>query len=131
MFASKASSAQVESEEVIVAVVAGTAADSELEGLRELHGLLSIAVNDQFAADERDNAIVEAGLRIKSDDVVLDAGQLAQLLEDAGSAKELLALVGHHGVVGVETGEGSAVAVEGSVVVLHELLGDLLEIHLF
>lgn len=65
------SSCEVESEKVVVAVVAGGTTGHQLENLREVQGLSHISVNDKLAAHERDNSIVDRGLRIKSGNFVL------------------------------------------------------------
>ena len=75
-------SAVVESEKIVVAVVAGRATNNKMECLSKLEWLLDISVNDKVSADERDDAVVESWLSIKSDNLVLNAGHTNKFLHD-------------------------------------------------
>jgi hypothetical protein len=58
--------------------------------------LLNVAINDQIPTDKRDDAIIEAGLSVKSDNLVLNAGHFLEFTHDSLDSKELFSLVGHH-----------------------------------
>ena len=89
-------SAVVESEKIVVAVVASWTANNKMEGLSKLEWLLDVSVDDEVTTDERDDAIVESWLSIKSDNLVLDARHANKFLHDLLHAKELLAFVAQH-----------------------------------
>jgi hypothetical protein len=61
-----------------VAVVACGPTDDKVESLGELHGLFSVAINDEVSTDKRDDAIVESWLSVEGNDLVLDAGHGSQ-----------------------------------------------------
>jgi hypothetical protein len=67
-----------------------------LECLGELKWLLNVAINNQITTDKRDDAIIEAGLSVKSDNLVLNAGHFLEFTHDSLDSKELFSLVGHH-----------------------------------
>ena len=115
-------SAVVESEEVVVAVVASRATNNEVESLGKLHGLFGVAIDDEVSTNKRDDAIVESWLSIEGNNLVLDAGHASQLDHDGLHSQELFSLVGKHRHISVEGLESRSVRVERVVVVLDELL---------
>ena len=123
-------SAVVKSEKIVVAVVAGRTANNKMEGLGKLEGLLDISVDDKVATDERDDAVVESWLSIKSDNLVLNAGHRNKFFHDWLHAKELLAFIAEHWHLCVKSLECWPVCVESLVVVFNKLLADLFERHL-
>ena len=114
-------SAVVESEEVVVAVVASRATNNEVESLGKLHGLFGVAIDDEVSTDKRDDAIIDSWLSIEGNNLVLDAGHASQLDHYGLHSQELFSLVGKHRHVGVKSLERSAVRVKRVVVVLDKL----------
>ena len=98
----RASSAVVESKEIVVAVVSCGTAHYQVECLGELHWLLHVAIDDKVTTDKRDDAIVESWLSVEGDDLVLDAGHAREFAHNVLHAEELFALVGQHRHFGVE-----------------------------
>lgn len=79
-----------------MAVIASRTANCKLECLGKLYWLRYVAINDQITTDKRDDAIIEAGLSVEGDNLVLDAGHILEFSHDGLNSKELFSLVGHH-----------------------------------
>jgi hypothetical protein len=102
----------------------------ELEGLGEVHGVL-LLVDEKSASDEdNDTSLVVGGLSIESRDLVLDLleRKADKLLSDSLGAENGSGLKCEHGVRSVESSQTLAIRVEGVVVELDELLGDVLKV---
>ena len=112
-----------------MAVVACWTANCKLECLGELKWLLNVAINDQITTDKRDDAIIEAGLSVKGDNLVLNAGHFLEFTHDGLDSKELFSLVGHHWLLSVEDGKAQTVRIKCCVVVLDKLFANLIKRH--
>ena len=123
------SSTDVQSEDLIVDIVALLSTLHEKECLRELERRLGVAVDEEAARDEHENAIAGRGL-IVSCCVRRVVGQVwkpAELLPDLLYSHELFAFVGQHAFVSVEFRKRVPVRRQGCVVVRDKLGADVLE----
>ena len=123
------SSTDVQSEDLVVDIVALLSTLHEKECLRELERRLGVAVDEEAARDEHENAIAGRGL-IVSCCVRRVVGQVwkpAELLPDLLYSHELFAFVGQHAFVSVEFRKRVPVRRQGCVVVRDKLGADLLE----
>ena len=100
----------------------------EEEGLSEAHGVASL--DAEAGVDHHKDAIVHARLEVEhcSLGINSEAGETAKLAHDLLGSHKLLSLVGHQGLVSVESCKVGAVAHHCSVIVLNELLSNILEI---
>ena len=101
----------------------------EKECLRELERRLSVAVDEEAARDEHENAIAGRGLIVSCcvRRVVGQVWKSAELLRDLLYPHELFAFVGQHAFVSVEFCKRIPVRGQGCVIVRDELGADVLE----
>ena len=119
-------SVKTQSEDVVVHIVAISTSLGEIEYLGEVHGWTPI--DGELTHNKCNDSIVQGWLIICSCDLMLDVGQATELLTNALDSHELLALISHHRLVSVETGQAISVSVKCGKVVLHKLLSNSCEI---
>ena len=123
------SSTDVQSEDLVVDIVALLSTLHEKECLRELERRLGVAVDEEAARDEHENAIAGRGLIVSCcvRRVVGQVWKSAELLPDLLYPHKLFAFVGQHAFVSVEFRKRVPVRRQGCVIVRDELGADVLE----